>query len=88
MNMRVPSHDAAVEQAVLGAVLLEPSCIETVSKTLTRESFYVEAHGRIFAAIAAIAAAAAALMAGELASNSHGFKMIASTRCATKLSTW
>lgn len=48
---RLPPHDLAAEQAVLGAMLLDPRAIETVSGILTVDAFWRLAHQTIYAAI-------------------------------------
>ena len=39
------------EQSVLGAVLLEPSCLVTVLEYLNADCFYTKQHRQIFSAI-------------------------------------
>lgn len=48
---KVPPQAKDLEDAVLGAIMLEPSALDRVTDLLTAESFYVEAHQRIFRAM-------------------------------------
>lgn len=48
-RLRVPPHDMDAEQSVLGALLLAPARLDTVSRVLTPASFYIEAHARVYA---------------------------------------
>lgn len=48
---KVPPQAKELEEAVLGAIMLERSAYETVSQILKPECFYVEAHQRIFQSI-------------------------------------
>jgi replicative DNA helicase len=48
---RIPPHDLEAEQAVLGAVLLEPTALARVLEVLTPETFYRENHGQIYRAM-------------------------------------
>ena len=45
---KVMPHSIALEEAVLGALLLEKNAIDRVSSVLTKSSFYVEAHQSIY----------------------------------------
>lgn len=45
---RTPPHNTEAEQAVLGAVFLEPSAVITASEKLTPEDFYRTSHQLIF----------------------------------------
>lgn len=56
---RLPPHDRAAEQAVLGAVLREPDVWPAVQTLVAADSFYFDAHGRIFRAMGELAAASA-----------------------------
>ena len=47
-----PPQALDIEEAVLGALLLEPNVVPDVLDQLSPECFYKEAHGRIFSAIA------------------------------------
>lgn len=48
---RVPPHDVAAEEALLGACLLKPAAIDTANAAgITPESFYKPAHGHIWTA--------------------------------------
>ena len=48
---RVPPQARDLEEAVLGALMLEKDALSTVVDILKPESFYVEAHQKIFVAI-------------------------------------
>lgn len=48
---KVPPQAKDLEEAVLGAIMLEKSAFDTVIEILKPECFYVEAHQRIFAAM-------------------------------------
>ena len=45
---KVPPQARDLEEAVLGAIMLEKSAFDTVSEILKPECFYVEAHEHIF----------------------------------------
>ena len=45
---KVPPQAKDLEEAVLGAIMLEKSAFDTVVEILKPECFYVEAHQRIF----------------------------------------
>ena len=45
---KVPPQAKDLEEAVLGAIMLEKSAFDTVAEILKPECFYVEAHQRIF----------------------------------------
>lgn len=47
-NDRTPPHNIEAEQAVLGAVFLEPEAFSTASEILMPEDFYRASHQRIF----------------------------------------
>ncbi|MFT8871634.1 MAG: replicative DNA helicase [Sporolactobacillus sp.] len=51
---RTPPHNIEAEQAVLGAVFLEPSAIISATEQLKAEDFYRTNHQLIFAAMAAL----------------------------------
>ncbi len=51
MYGKVPPQAKELEEAVLGAVMLEKSAFDTVSEILRPECFYVDAHQRIFRAM-------------------------------------
>ena len=53
---KVPPQAKDLEEAVLGAVMLEKSAFDTVIEILKSECFYVEAHQRIFKAMQSLAA--------------------------------
>lgn len=65
-----PSHDLAAEQATLGAMLLDPRTVPTITAVVQAGDFYRPAHGAIFAAILGLHAAGrpadAITVAGEL----------------------
>ena len=48
---KLPPHDTAIEEAVLGALMLEKDAYMTVSDLLVPESFYEPANQKIFSAI-------------------------------------
>ncbi|KGX89249.1 replicative DNA helicase [Pontibacillus marinus BH030004 = DSM 16465] len=48
MNDRTPPHNIEAEQAVLGAIFLEPQAIATASEVLLPEDFYRASHQRIY----------------------------------------
>mgnify|MGYP001286508884 FL=1 len=50
-NDRTPPHNIEAEQAVLGAVFLEPQAIVTASEILLPEDFYRASHQKIFEAM-------------------------------------
>ena len=52
-NLNLP-YNLDAEQAVLGCVLMEPSCISTVQHYLRPECFYLPQHEAIFAAMLSI----------------------------------
>ncbi len=45
---KVPPQAKDLEEAVLGAIMLEKSAFDTVMEILNPECFYVDAHQRIF----------------------------------------
>lgn len=51
LNDRTPPHNIEAEQAVLGAIFLEPEAIVTASETLFPEDFYRTSHQRIYEAM-------------------------------------
>jgi replicative DNA helicase len=51
---KLPPQAPELEQAVLGACLLDPSAIREISAILSPEHFYLDAHHRIWAAILAM----------------------------------
>lgn len=53
-NGKMPPQNVEIEEAVLGAMLLEKKSIGPVSLILTPESFYKEQNGRVFKAIIAL----------------------------------
>ncbi|MFN4314440.1 MAG: replicative DNA helicase [Chitinophagaceae bacterium] len=52
---KIPPQAKDLEEAVLGAIMLEKSAFDTVIEILKPECFYVEAHQRIFAAMQGLA---------------------------------
>lgn len=50
-NPKVPPHDDAAEQSVLGAVLIDKDAMVDVAEFLRPEHFYKDAHAEIFAAM-------------------------------------
>ncbi len=51
MNPKVPPHDDAAEQSVLGAVLIDKDAMIDVAEFLHPEHFYSESHAAIFSAM-------------------------------------
>jgi replicative DNA helicase len=51
VNPKVPPHDDAAEQSVLGAILLDKDAMVDVAEFLRTDHFYKESHARIFAAM-------------------------------------
>src|SRR5690349_22276252 len=51
---KVPPQAKDLEEAVLGAIMLEKSAFDTVAEILKPECFYVEAHQRIFKCMQAL----------------------------------
>jgi replicative DNA helicase len=51
---RIPPQAIEIEEAVLGAMLLESSCIDAVMAIVKPESFYVDKHQKTFTAIIAL----------------------------------
>ena len=51
---KVPPQAVDVEEAVLGAMMIEPNCVPDVLERLTAECFYKEANRKIFSAISAL----------------------------------
>ena len=50
-STRVPPHNLDAEQAVIGAMLINPKCIPKAQKTLNPDDMYREAHTNICKAI-------------------------------------
>ncbi|HSV56625.1 MAG TPA: DnaB-like helicase N-terminal domain-containing protein, partial [Magnetospirillaceae bacterium] len=48
---RVPPHNAEAEQAVLGAILLDPESVTLVLRFIRPTDFYVNANRNIFTAV-------------------------------------
>ncbi|HHY74915.1 MAG TPA: replicative DNA helicase [Bacillus bacterium] len=48
---RTPPHNLEAEQAIIGAIFLEPAALSTASEILVPEDFYRPAHSRIFSAM-------------------------------------
>lgn len=55
MYGKVPPQSKELEEAVLGAIMLEKSAFDTVAEILKPECFYVDAHQRIFRAMQSLA---------------------------------
>jgi len=53
-HLRVPPHSTEAEQAVLGALLLDPQAFDRVADVLHEGDFYVHAHRLVFAAVQAL----------------------------------
>jgi replicative DNA helicase len=49
--MKLQPQAVEMEVAVLGALMIDPSALDTVSEILTSESFYVDNHKKVFKAI-------------------------------------
>ncbi|MCT2537869.1 replicative DNA helicase [Aquibacillus koreensis] len=47
-NDRIPPHNIEAEQAIIGAIFLEPEALSTASELLMPEDFYRASHQRIF----------------------------------------
>ena len=54
MNDRLPPHNIDAEQAILGAILLNPDVLATMSDRLTPDAFFHSANATIFAAMQAL----------------------------------
>ena len=52
---KVPPQAKDLEEAVLGAIMLEKSAFDTVVEILKPECFYVDAHQRIYRAMQSLA---------------------------------
>src|ERR1700704_6125038 len=52
---KVPPQAKELEEAVLGAIMLEKSAFDTVVEILKPECFYIEGHQRIFKAMQGLA---------------------------------
>jgi len=52
---KVPPQSKDLEEAVLGAIMLEKNAYDTANEILKPECFYVEAHQRVFRAMATLA---------------------------------
>ena len=57
MGGLLPPQSREVEEAVLGALMVEPKVVPDVLDSLNANCFYVEAHRKIFQAISALAMA-------------------------------
>src|ERR1700710_2806613 len=55
MYGKVPPQAKELEEAVLGAIMLEKSAFDTVVEILKPECFYVEGHQRIYKAMQGLA---------------------------------
>ena len=54
MNDQLPPHNIEAERAALGAMLLNPDVLATITDRLTPDAFFHGAHGTIFAAMQAL----------------------------------
>ena len=54
MSDPLPPHSIEAEQAVLGAILIQPDIIATLPEQLTPDAFFHGPHGTIFAAMRAL----------------------------------
>lgn len=52
---KIPPQAKDLEEAVLGAILIEKNAFEVISEILPKDAFYVEAHQRIFSAMISLA---------------------------------
>src|SRR5690349_24157410 len=52
---KIPPQSRELEDAILGAIMLEKSAFDTVVEILKPECFYVDANQRIFSAMMALA---------------------------------
>ncbi|HMQ27827.1 MAG TPA: DnaB-like helicase N-terminal domain-containing protein, partial [Acidimicrobiales bacterium] len=52
--MRVPPHNLAAEESLLGAMLLSKDAIATAVEIVDADAFYKPAHGHIFEAVATL----------------------------------
>jgi len=50
-DLKIPPHDVAAEQSVLGAVLIDKDAMIDVAEFLRPEHFYADANASIFAAM-------------------------------------
>ena len=50
-QMKVPPHNIEAEQAILGALFMEPSILPQIQTRISAEEFYREAHAEIFSAM-------------------------------------
>lgn len=48
---RTPPHNLEAEQAIIGAIFLEPSALTTASEILVPDDFYRQAHSKIFSSM-------------------------------------
>src|SRR4028118_423522 len=55
MYGKVPPQAKDLEEAILGAIMLEKGAFDTVVEILKPECFYVDAHQRIFSAMKGLA---------------------------------
>jgi replicative DNA helicase len=55
-NYRLPPHNEAAEQGLLGALLVHDALLEAVGEIVTADDFYMPVHGRIYEACQSIAA--------------------------------
>ena len=52
---KIPPQAKELEEAILGAIMLEKSAFDTVIEILKPECFYVEAHQKIYKAMQSLA---------------------------------
>jgi len=50
-QMKVPPHNMEAEQAILGALFMEPSILPRIQTRISAEDFYRESHSEIFSAM-------------------------------------
>ena len=53
-ELHVPPHSETAEKCVLGAMLLDQTCIDDVTPKLSQDSFYNQSFSKIYAAIVAV----------------------------------
>ena len=53
---KVPPQAVDVEEAVLGAMMIEPNCVPDVLDSLTADCFYKDANRKVFMAVSALSA--------------------------------
>lgn len=54
MHSKIPPQSRELEEAVLGAVLMESECYNSIASVLSKEKFYVDAHATIWDAFVSL----------------------------------